>query len=96
MSGNAAWNVRAASAIWETIKAERERAHTKHGESSMEFLTATDPIRLTVLVEEVGEVAKVLNDGRHKGQVDFDALRMELVQVAAMAAAWADVVPDAP
>jgi hypothetical protein len=43
---------------------------------------ATDGYRLTVLVEEVGEVARAVLESDGRG------LREELVQVAAVAVAW--------
>jgi NTP pyrophosphatase (non-canonical NTP hydrolase) len=60
----------------------------------MESLAVDDLTRLTVLVEEVGEVARVFNEGRHSPPADFRALRAELIQVAAMAGAWADALPQ--
>lgn len=55
--------------------------------------------RLAVLVEEVGEVARALleraklsNDGKH----DRAALRKELIQVAAVACAWAERLTENP
>jgi hypothetical protein len=78
--------------IWGEVAAERERAHRKHGRTSMEALRCDDPVRLTVLVEEVGEVARAFNEARHRGgfdSSDFAGMREELVQVAAMAGAWA-------
>lgn len=79
--------------IWADITAERARAHAKHGATSCEGLAVDDPGRLPILVEEVGEVAKELNDRRHltwpRTPANVDALlRMELVQVAAVAVAW--------
>ena len=49
-----------------------------------------DHARLAVLLEEVGEVARELNEGlmRESG-VDKDKLVRELIQVGACAAAWA-------
>lgn len=80
------------------ITAERERAHRKHGSTSMESCDPLADRRLRVLVEEVGEVARVLNDAEHivLGRADEESeralvpirLREELVQVAAMAVAW--------
>lgn len=90
--------------VWQEVRAERMRAHAKHGASSMETLPAHDLTRLSVLIEEVGEVAKVLNDARHRGaRLGWDPadgisgeekreLRAELIQVAAMAGAWADAL----
>jgi hypothetical protein len=42
-----------------------------------------------------GRVQQVLNDGRHDCAPDLTTLRGELVQVATMAAAWADRIPRA-
>lgn len=88
--------------VWHEIVAERVRAHAKHGATSMESCDPFADRRLRVLVEEVGEVARVLNDREHE-QINCTALwsvvdeleatalallRSELVQVAAMAVAW--------
>lgn len=81
--------------VYAEIHAERVRAHEKHGPTSMERLDIDDGIRLAVLTEEVGEVARCLNEARHDGSLTNIAacgLRAELIQVAAMAAAWADAV----
>jgi NTP pyrophosphatase (non-canonical NTP hydrolase) len=82
------------------IHRERIRAHDKHDDNgdSMERKGFADPAWLSVLVEEVGEVARVLCDFRHSAVADstemhFRArLREELIQVAAMAAAWIDAI----
>jgi NTP pyrophosphatase (non-canonical NTP hydrolase) len=79
--------------IYDQIDRERQRAHAKHGASSIEGRPPADSGRLAILVEEVGEVARNLNDRRHADTtvelLDFDALlRAELVQVAAMAVGW--------
>lgn len=73
---------------------ERHRAHAKHKDKlggSMEMKSYDEPDWLAVVVEEVGEVAKVLCDHRH-GLISDDELpirlREELVQVGAMTAAW--------
>lgn len=82
--------------IYEQVRVERERAHAKHGDTSMESSSAHDPVgrRYRVLAEEVGEVAKEFNDAEHDGRpVDLVKLRKELIQVAAMAVAWADACP---
>lgn len=79
--------------IWEEIADERERAHAKHGETSMESMPADDPTgrRYRILMEECGEVAQEFNDAEHERRpVDLAKLRKELIQVAAMAGAWAD------
>ena len=67
--------------------------HAKHGATSMESTPAHDPKgrRYRILVEEVGEVAQEFNDAEHEGRpVDLVKLRKELLQVSAMAGAWAD------
>lgn len=75
---------------------ERIRAHDKHDarDGSMERKPYDHPIWLPVLMEEVGEVARVLCDNE-LGVLDGDAihkLREELVQVGAMTAAWIDAI----
>lgn len=77
---------------------ERIRAHNKHDarDGSMERKAWDNPIWLPVLVEEVGEVARVLcEDELGNGGSDLTVsqnLREELVQVAAMACAWIDAI----
>lgn len=76
---------------------ERMRAHAKYapGGGSMEKLGWDDPVRLPVLVEEVGEVARALCE-HALGNLDrvglVRSLREELVQVGAMTAAWIDAI----
>lgn len=78
--------------VWQEAAAERERAHLKHQDTSMEQQPVDALLRLSILTEEVGEVAKELNDARHRGHLDYAALRKELIQVTAMAGAWADAL----
>lgn len=94
------------AAIYDEVRAERIRAHAKHGRTSMEETDPLDLMRLAILMEEVGEVAEEFNEHRHKaadeeamGVMPFEReqhlrawLRKELIQVAAMATAWADVL----
>lgn len=95
--------------VWIEIVAERARAHAKHGSTSMESCPPMADRRLRVLTEEVGEVARVLNDrehdmapGRPQSWYDdveehaHDHLRSELVQVAAMAVAWIAALDGEP
>jgi hypothetical protein len=80
--------------IWHAVALERISAHDKHGSTSMESAPADDPTgrRLRILLEEVGEVAQEFNDAEHERRpVDLGRVRKELIQVAAMAGAWADV-----
>jgi len=58
----------------EWVVKELERAKSIHGDNPTEMHA-----RMSVLTEEVGEVAKALNDG------DLEEALSELVQVAAMA-----------
>lgn len=77
------------------IDEESVRAHRKHGTTSMLGDSSSDADRLAILAEEVGEVARLFNDARHADgarQVDDRALCGELIQVAAMAAGWAQLV----
>lgn len=65
--------------IFERIAAERKRQLAKFPHEAED----TDAVSLAILVEEVGEVARALNDddtGEH--------LDEELVQVAAVAVKW--------
>lgn len=85
--------------VYGAVHRERIRAHQKHDGNgdSMERKEFTDPAWLSVLVEEVGEVAKAMCDHRHHGEFADPAafaveLRDELVQVAAMATAWIDAI----
>lgn len=80
--------------IYDDIAAERARAHAKHGAKSMESAAWDDMKRLRILVEEVGEVARVFNEielGDDASPEGRAAAHDELIQVAAMAAAWAEV-----
>lgn len=82
--------------VWDEVAAERARAHAKHGAKSMESAAWDDMKRLRILIEEVGEVARAFNEwdlglaSRAETRAD---VRAELIQVAAMAGAWADAVP---
>lgn len=78
---------------------ERIRAHAKHdgNQESMERRDFRHQSWLPVLVEEVGEVAKVLNDLRHGDVHQWtpearQQLRDELIQVGAMTAAWVEAI----
>lgn len=77
--------------IYREIDAERRRAHAKHGPKSMESAAPHDMKRLRILMEEVGEVAREFNEADIADRpLDLVATREELIQVAAMAAAWAE------
>lgn len=86
------------SGIYVLIRDERVRAHLKHGAKSMESANWDDMKRLRILLEEVGEIAKVFNE-LDAGAIDApEAMRqcsVEAMQVAAMAAAWSDAASRA-
>lgn len=82
---------------------ERRRAHQKHDTHgwSMERREWDDPRWLPVVTEEVGEVAKVINenydlavtDPASANRVRFkNDLREELIQTMAMCSAWVDAI----
>lgn len=72
--------------IHEAIDAEFARAHTKHNGKTPRAWSVGDNTSLVVLVEEVGEVARAMT----YDEGDPDKLVEELIQVATMAAAWAE------
>lgn len=63
------------------VRAERLRQDRLHGDRTPAGDSLTDGGRLTVLVEEVGEVARAMLD-------DPSGIEDELVQVAAVCVAW--------
>ena len=69
------------------VRAEWERAHYKYEGNTPAHPTMPDMDRAAILVARVGEVAKALTG--HSGN-----LRDELVQVAAMAIAWASALRE--
>lgn len=79
--------------IYAEIAAERDRAHAKHGAKSMESAAWDDMKRLRILMEEVGEIAKVFNEF-DLGVITLaearQQCRRECIQTAAMATAWAE------
>ena len=71
---------------------ERLRAHavwSARGKSA-EDMPHDDPLWLPVIVEEVGEIARALNDREPLGR-----LRSEVIQAAAMLLAYADAIEEA-
>jgi len=79
--------------VWEEAQAERERALVLHGDKAMDAYAPTDYARLAILLEEVGEVAREFNEANQDERpLDLCALREELIQVTAMAGAWADAI----
>ncbi len=67
------------------IKAELKSAAFKHGmEQTPASPSMSDPQRLIILIEEVGEVARAMT----YDEGSSEKLEAELIQVATMAAAW--------
>lgn len=78
-------------AVAQEIFAERMRAHDLHVASgnSMEEKGYENPSWLPVIMEEVGEVARAINDDQ-----TVSHLRTELIQVMAMCSAWVDAIDN--
>lgn len=77
--------------VYDDIRLERERAFKLHGEASIERLPADAPEWLAILTEEVGEVARALLESDSDPRLSSD-LYAELIQVAAVASAWAEAL----
>lgn len=79
--------------VYADIHAERLRAHGKHSANgnSREDADAMNEEWLPILMEEVGEVAHWFT---YDSERDIDELRNELIQVAAMAAAWVESIDE--
>ncbi len=76
------------------VAEEADRAHRKHGESSMYYPGTSHERRLAILAEEAGEVARELNEAAASGHLDLGRLRAEAIQVAAVALTWAQAIGD--
>ena len=81
------------SNVYGDIHQERVKAHRKHGAAgnSREDASWDNKEWLPILMEEVGEVAHWFT---YDSEMDIDELRNELIQVAAMAAAWIDSIDE--
>jgi NTP pyrophosphatase (non-canonical NTP hydrolase) len=76
--------------VTKDIRAERLRQDAKWGVQRHEY-----PVWLTILIEEVGEVAQAIQSNQGWGkQTDADNLYNELIQVAAVATAIAEQVRE--
>jgi hypothetical protein len=87
------------SDAFDQARLEADRAHAKHGPTSLRSERPSDPDghRFRVLLEEVGEVAREFNEGHSAGvSVNLAALRAELIQVCAMAGDWAESLAAVP
>jgi hypothetical protein len=82
----------------DAIQAEATNAHLKHGVHSMLGPHYSSGDRLAILMEEVGEVAHELTydqcdpDDPDADERSRSKLVRELIQVAAMAASWVEVL----
>lgn len=74
--------------IWEAIRMEYDRAHTKHNGNTPLNPDMPDRDRAAILLEEVGEVARALTPDAHTATGHAGNLAEELIQTATMAAAW--------
>ena len=73
--------------VLDHIRAERERQIAKHGDHRREAGTWA-----LILNEETGEVARAVLGCNQLVERDHQALYDELIQIAAVAAAWAETV----
>lgn len=74
--------------IFGLLDLARRRQQAKHGNQTPANPMMDPHWKLTVLVEEVGEVARALQDS----QDDPDHLAAELIDVAAVALAWLESI----
>lgn len=74
------------------IRRETARAIQKHGREQTPLSDSVSrPHKLAILMEEVGEVAKIINEfnlGNLSPQLFIAELKKEIVQVSAVAAMW--------
>jgi NTP pyrophosphatase (non-canonical NTP hydrolase) len=75
------------------VKCAEKRAEGENWRTPADPL-CTDDVRFPVLAEEFGEVAKELNDARAEGRPPGPNLRVELVQLAAVAVAWVEALDE--
>lgn len=82
-------------AVWDQIRAEYTRAHTKHGGITPLHPDMSEHDRAAILLEEVGEVARACTPDASTEVGHAGDLVEELVQVATMALAWAQAIINA-
>ena len=73
--------------IIKTVQEERESQNHRWGTVEERVGHSTDMVCLTLLTEEVGEVARAINDGE-----PVHRMKQELVQVAAVAVMWLEAL----
>lgn len=76
------------------VQGEWERANRKHNGNTPANHAMPDMDRAAILIEEVGEVARALTPDADTPTGHAGNLRDELVQVAAMAVAWASTLKE--
>lgn len=74
--------------VWRQVREEFDRAHRKHDGMTPLCPHMHDMDRASILLEEVGEVARALTPDAHTSTGHGGDLATELVQVATMATAW--------
>ena len=74
--------------VLDAVRAEYDRAHTKHDGNTPANPAMSDHDRAAILLEEVGEVARALTPDAHTPVGHAGELTSELIQTATMAAAW--------
>lgn len=77
-------------AVIDDVRTEMRRAREKHGTHSLDGDAMTDVLRLSALIEEVGEAARAMTYDRDHAE----SLYKELIQVASIALTWATIVPS--
>lgn len=76
--------------IAKELVAKRAKAHEKHGDKSIENVGNYDRL-MTILTEEVGEVAMAINDAIVDNWSDEQIawnVRLELIDVMTVCSAW--------
>ena len=73
----------------EAMQEEYDRACLLHPGMTLDSDAPTDAQRLAALVEELGEVARALSYDAHTDRGHAGDLATELIQLGALAAAWA-------
>jgi hypothetical protein len=86
--------------VLDAVAFERENQERLHGAGKLPGAHCSDPkvsnaSKLAVLVEEIGEVAKQINEGTLPA-ASRAHLRKELIQTAAVAVAWAESLTPGP
>ena len=79
--------------IWDDILAERDRQEDLKAAGKFSYTCAdhemTDERKLTIITEEIGEVARVICDvSHHTWDEYYERLREEIIQACAIGVAW--------